>query len=311
MSACSNFTSPGIAQAYLLILITLLFYLEMTKMPLECYMQTRSARQRRLDYDPTFLLAPDQNFCKDHDHLMVYQTRTDDFEGRAFFRKVFSNYSSQHNFTIIFPLGLSSNLTVNEALFEEHTRFGDLLQADFLDTYRNLTFKTYAYSRFISRNCTNVLAVIKVDDDIVFNIEWMFSYLSGINRTTNTLHCRTVEKPFSIRDKTSKWYISEKDYPFQYFPKYCLSPLIAGTPATFKALHDATTKIPHVWLDDVFSTGLVAKEAGVTFRNLSINIDSDYSPFLARTVIAQYLNKTDDMTMLLKAMESKVISRPL
>ncbi|KAL6725676.1 hypothetical protein Aduo_007712 [Ancylostoma duodenale] len=258
-----------------------------------------------LNYNPSYVLAPSTDFCAKHDYLVVYQTRLDDTEKRNFFRKTFHNYAEQYNFTILFPVGLSWNSTANEGVAEEHKRCGDILQADFLDTYRNLTFKTYAHSHYITRNCTNVRFVVKIDDDIAWNVRLMFDYLSNVTLEGNTLHCRTVETPLVDRNSSSKWYVSEEEYSQNYFPEYCLSPIYAATPYTITKLHDKTNNAPHIWVDDVFSTGLVGREAGVSFKNLSVNVDwHDYAPFLKGTVVAQYLNSLDDMSTLLQAVDS-------
>ncbi len=39
-------------------------------------------------------------------------------------------------------IGKSLNETVNELIVEEAENFGDIVQEDFMDTYRNLTIKT-------------------------------------------------------------------------------------------------------------------------------------------------------------------------
>ncbi len=39
-------------------------------------------------------------------------------------------------------IGRSLNETVNELIVEEAENFGDIVQEDFMDTYRNLTIKT-------------------------------------------------------------------------------------------------------------------------------------------------------------------------
>ncbi|KAK6756232.1 hypothetical protein RB195_014560 [Necator americanus] len=225
----SRLTMPGIPQAYLLSLTTILLYLELRESSFECLGRIRMAQKATLGYNPMFILAPGQNFCNIHSYLVIYQTKYD--------------------FTILFPTGLSSDTTVNEDVKKEHRKYGDILQADFIDTYRNLTFKTYAHSRYVSQNCMNVRAVLKVDDDVAWNLVLMFGYLSRTDPQENTLHCRT--------------------------------------------------------LDDVFSTGLVGREAGVIFKPLLLNMDTkDYRPFLNGSVIAQYLNQTDDFTSLMYSLKS-------
>ncbi|RCN30841.1 hypothetical protein ANCCAN_23388 [Ancylostoma caninum] len=67
-------------------------------------------------------------------------------------------------------------------------------------------------------------------------------------------------------------------------------------------MHVQTNNVPFFWLDDVFSTGILAREAHVSFRNLSINIyTDDYSPFLRGDVVGQQTNSLEDMPMLFHA----------
>ncbi|ETN77559.1 hypothetical protein NECAME_10968 [Necator americanus] len=190
---------PGIPQAYLLSLTTILLYLELRESSFECLGRIRMAQKATLGYNPMFILAPGQNFCNIHSYLVIYQTKVEDRSRRDFLRKKIGRLGGQYDFTILFPTGLSSDTTINEDVKKEHRKYGDILQADFIDTYRNLTFK----------------------------------------------------------------------------------------------------------LDDVFSTGLVGREAGVIFKPLSLNMDTKgYRPFLNGSVIAQYLNQTDDFTSLMYALKS-------
>ncbi|KAK6756233.1 hypothetical protein RB195_014560 [Necator americanus] len=200
----SRLTMPGIPQAYLLSLTTILLYLELRESSFECLGRIRMAQKATLGYNPMFILAPGQNFCNIHSYLVIYQTKVEDRSRRDFLRKKIGRLGGQYDFTILFPTGLSSDTTVNEDVKKEHRKYGDILQADFIDTYRNLTFKTYAHSRYVSQNCMNVRAVLKVDDDVAWNLVLMFGYLSRTDPQENTLHCRTVRFPLVERNKTIK-----------------------------------------------------------------------------------------------------------
>ncbi|EYC03090.1 hypothetical protein Y032_0096g2932 [Ancylostoma ceylanicum] len=206
------------------------------------------------------------------------------------------------NFTILFPLGLSSDSAVNEAVAKEHQRSGDMLQADFLDTYRNLTLKTYAHSHYMSLNCTNVRVVMKIDDDIAWNVRVIFDYISKISQEENALHCRMAQFLSADRNISSKWYTTEEEYPEKYFPQYCHGPLYVATHSTIRRMHVQTNNVPLFWIDDVFSTGFVAREALVSFKNLSINVYPDNpTPFLRGDVVGQYTNSQEQMTELFLA----------
>ncbi len=63
----------------------------------------------------------------------------------------------------------------------EALRFGDMVQADFLDTYRNLTLKAVAWMSWVERYCPTVLNLVKVDDDVVVNVFKLNAYLDDMH----------------------------------------------------------------------------------------------------------------------------------
>ncbi|VDL64236.1 unnamed protein product [Nippostrongylus brasiliensis] len=250
-------------------------------------------------------------YCRKRTYLVVVLTRVSEPGVRAAFRSTYGRFKEMFNFVILFPLGLSNSTDVNADVNREHKAYGDILQSDFVDSYENLTIKTYSFSNYIRERCAQVRAVLKVDDDLAWNVGQMFDYLSKINQTTKELYCRTVKNPLVNRDKRERWYISESDYPYKHFPEYCLSPVYAATPATISALAEATNKIPHLWLDDVWSLGIVAYEAGVSFRQLSFNVERDiHQPFLNGSVITQYFSTKLDGLQLFDAVNAKLLTQP-
>ncbi|KIH65000.1 hypothetical protein ANCDUO_04678 [Ancylostoma duodenale] len=67
-------------------------------------------------------------------------------------------------------------------------------------------------------------------------------------------------------------------------------------------MHAQTNNVPFLWIDDVFSTGILAREARVSFRNLNLNLrKDDYTPFLRGDVVGQHTNSFEDMAMLFRA----------
>ena len=57
------------------------------------------------------------------------------------------------------------------ALHEENNEWQDIIQDDFIDSYRNLTLKTVMGLRWAANNCPDAQYVMKTDDDVYVNIE--------------------------------------------------------------------------------------------------------------------------------------------
>uniref|UniRef100_A0A8R1TTJ7 Hexosyltransferase n=1 Tax=Onchocerca volvulus TaxID=6282 RepID=A0A8R1TTJ7_ONCVO len=59
---------------------------------------------------------------------------------------------------------------MQKQLLEESRREHDLIQQNFRDSYRTLTWKALMWLRFIDEYCPNMHSIIKFDGDIVGNI---------------------------------------------------------------------------------------------------------------------------------------------
>ncbi len=65
------------------------------------------------------------------------------------------------------------------------TAYGDLVQENFIDSYRNLTLKTLMGIRWASIHCSNAKFVVKIDDDVIINPFYLLNYLDNVTNTTN------------------------------------------------------------------------------------------------------------------------------
>ncbi|XP_055988436.1 beta-1,3-galactosyltransferase 4 [Sorex fumeus] len=64
-----------------------------------------------------------------------------------------------------------------EALEQESAAKGDILQAAFLDTYRNLTLKTLSGLNWADKHCPAARYILKTDDDVFVNVPELVSEL--------------------------------------------------------------------------------------------------------------------------------------
>jgi hypothetical protein len=96
--------------------------------------------------------------------LFVYLwTRPSSVKVRQAIRKTWANRSMFPKMNVGFILGLSSDESVNSMIIKESEQYGDIVQGDFLDTYRNLSFKSLTAWRWIIHNCKNAKYYLKID----------------------------------------------------------------------------------------------------------------------------------------------------
>ncbi|XP_052281082.1 uncharacterized protein LOC127878596, partial [Dreissena polymorpha] len=165
---------------------------------------------------------------------------------------------------------LYSEVDVGQRLLYNKRAF---IQANFTDTYRNLTYKAISGLRWAQENCPNTTYVLKTDDDIVVDIHrvvrLMKAYIENKWGKKNILAGYIWPHMNVDRNKSSKWYVSPEEFPKPFYLKYCSgSSYLMSTDVVAKFYTNSLT-VPFFWIDDYYVTGMLASAAGVTPTSLN------------------------------------------
>lgn len=130
---------------------------------------------------------------------------------------------SKHNvkraFQTVFVIGRSEIHGVNKVLLEESKAYKDVLITNFTDSYRGLSRKTVYALKWASNNCLPMY-MLKTDDDCYVNVKSIIQYLTNNFNPENLYTGRIQWFMPANRDTTSKFYVSEEDYPHFLLPPY-------------------------------------------------------------------------------------------
>ncbi|XP_059399145.1 beta-1,3-galactosyltransferase 1-like [Carassius carassius] len=113
--------------------------------------------------------------------------------------------------------------TLQEQLRNESQQYKDLLQSNFLDSYKNLTIKTMVMMEWISRNCQQASFAVKVDADVLLNMNNLMNMLVSLNPVPANYMTGLVwyTSPV-IRNPFNKFFLPYNVYPRSTFPPYPL-----------------------------------------------------------------------------------------
>ncbi|RCN38383.1 hypothetical protein ANCCAN_15699 [Ancylostoma caninum] len=115
------------------------------------------------------------------DHNMYIYTQTGAVPDRS---------DSTFGYGVIFPVGVRASADVQRQLQIEANSYGDILQADFVDSYRNLTLKMLSSLRYLSLAFQKEVVVLKIDSDVGWRIQNVTGYIKTVIDTTKTgFHC--------------------------------------------------------------------------------------------------------------------------
>ncbi|XP_070157666.1 beta-1,3-galactosyltransferase 5 isoform X2 [Polyergus mexicanus] len=164
-----------------------------------------------------------------------------------------------------------------EALLDESRRFSDILQGDFLDTYRNLTYKHLMGLRWATNNCKHIKYIMKMDDDIVVDIYGILEKLHTDIIEKNSLAGYIMKNMIPIREPANKWYVSKTEYADNIYPDFVSGWLyITNSQMANKLINYAETSHKYFWIDDVFVTGILRKVLYIKIQDISKMFTTDY-----------------------------------
>ncbi|XP_026053915.1 beta-1,3-galactosyltransferase 2-like [Carassius auratus] len=127
---------------------------------------------------------------------------------------------------VLFMIGLhngNDQETLQEKLQNESQQYKDLLQSNFLDSYKNLTIKTMMMMEWLSRSCQQASFAVKVDADVLVNTNNLINMLVSLNPVpTNYMTGLVWYGNIVIRNPLNKFYLPYDVYPKDTYPPYPL-----------------------------------------------------------------------------------------
>lgn len=190
---------------------------------------------------------------------------------------------------LVFMLGAVKDAQLQQSIIREQEHYGDLVQGNFIDSYRNLTYKHAMGLKWVTYFCHHAKYILKTDDDIFVDIFQFIDYLQasfGHITPPNLMMCFLIPYPNPKRSQRSKWRVSFKEYKNRKYPPYCSGWIIVMSPDVVFRLYLETFQVPYFWVDDVYISGILAQRINIQ------HIDLTYKLAITEEKIKNWL--TDD-----------------
>ncbi|XP_028283320.1 beta-1,3-galactosyltransferase 2-like [Parambassis ranga] len=198
--------------------------------------------------------------------VLLIATEARQVEARNAIRQTWGNESVTPavGFIRLFLLGKKEGelgLLQQRMLQAESQRHHDIIQQDFLDSYKNLTIKTLMGMNWVAMHCPQASYVMKTDSDMFVNTEYLiYKLLRPELKPKNNYFTGNNMRGFAPnRNKNSKWYMPPELYPSEKYPTFC-----SGTGYVFSKdmagkIYQASLSIHHLHLEDVYVGICLAK----------------------------------------------------
>ncbi|KAH8262186.1 hypothetical protein KR038_008562 [Drosophila bunnanda] len=214
---------------------------------------------------------------------------------RMSIRQTWMHYGSRRDVGMAFVLGRGTNESLNKALTQENFIYGDLIRGNFIDSYNNLTLKTISTLEWADLHCPKAKYVLKTDDDMFINVPKLLSFLDK-HKDKRTIYGRLAKKWKPIRNKKSKYYVSVDQFAAGVFPSFTTGPAYVLTGDIVHELYVRSLKTVYLKLEDVFTTGIVAKSLDIkrVQANEFVNRRISFNPCNIRNAISVHMIKSNE-----------------
>uniref|UniRef100_A0A8C5PTC7 Hexosyltransferase n=1 Tax=Leptobrachium leishanense TaxID=445787 RepID=A0A8C5PTC7_9ANUR len=252
--------------------------------------------------------------------LLAIKSSPVNYERREVIRKtwgteeLYNKVKVRKLFLIGIPTPQKEQKRISSLVKIESQTYGDIVQWDFYDTFYNLTLKQVLFHQWIEDRCPGVQFIFNGDDDVFVNTFNVFSYLHdlGINGRENHLFVGALNIGMPpIREKNSKYYVSEELFPGDTFLPYCGGGGILMSGFTCRAIFKASQHIPLFPIDDAY-LGMCLDKAGLKPENhegirtfgihFADNVDS-FDPCYYRDMLVVHRFVPYEMLVMWKALQ--------
>ncbi|KAK3592672.1 hypothetical protein CHS0354_015973 [Potamilus streckersoni] len=155
---------------------------------------------------------------------------------------------------------------LNYVFREEHAVHGDIVQADFNDTFYNLTRKMLIAFNWVNKFCRNVQYILKADEDAFVHIPRLLMFLKSQKHDTNGV-MYGYKYGSSRVSRFGKYKVSKDEFPRQYFPPYLSGTSYVISSDIILQLVTLAEYTPYCPIEDAFITGILATIAGVSVQH--------------------------------------------
>lgn len=251
-----------------------------------------------LDLDNFHFLKNCSQVCNDENPYIVafVHSAPGNFVKRKVIRDTWASpkICSKLKLKVIFILGLTNDSVTESRIDREYFKYNDIVQGNFIDSYKNLTYKHLTGFKWITKFCNKATFVMKSDDDafidifkIVTTLREMFDLQPDHRVPSGILACSLFPDGTSAK-RDGKWALTMTEYPNKTYPSYCSGIAYFLSPDVLVRLHvEANKKFSRnfLWIDDLFVTGILA--LSIKQSHQPLNFKFMYEPRRFRTWLDQ------------------------
>jgi Galactosyltransferase len=199
--------------------------------------------------------------------VVLVHSAPNNFHKRNVIRETWGTKDSRA--LLLFLIGAVNSTNLQDKLDIENNVHDDVVQGNFQDAYRNLTYKHVMAFKWFIYNCPEARFLLKTDDDVFVNTPLLYDYLETSSALSKQFHsghllmCYEISRAKVKRTYRSKWRVSYDEFNDKYYPNHCPGFSILYSTDVAHQLYAKAQQLKYFWIDDVHITGNVASKLNI------------------------------------------------
>jgi hypothetical protein len=153
-----------------------------------------------------YILNPGSTVCQDNVYVIVYvHSAPAYYQRRILIRETWATRNLFPDIRLVFMLGQTTDDKIMQAIEYENDLYQDIVQEDFFDSYRNLSYKAVMALKWISVYCPQASYILKTDDDMIVNTFMFLKHLRFLDshqlKYNKSIFCLVHKAMNAFRDK--------------------------------------------------------------------------------------------------------------
>ena len=198
---------------------------------------------------------------------MMVQSRPGNAATRRTLRRTWARPAIQRQDVVLaFLVAHTDNSSLQASIDLEADTARDIVQANFVDHYNNLTLKSLATLEWADTFCPQAKFVFKADDDLFVNVDNLMEFIEYHQDERSIIYGNLVSNPRPERNPESVFYVSQAVWDQPMFPQYMGGPMYLISRDAVCGIFQSLMRRPYLFIEDVAITGIGAQEADVRRR---------------------------------------------
>lgn len=217
--------------------------------------------QSRCVYRNTFIWEKSPPFMV----LLVHSTPKN-VERRQVIRDKWAYFNSKQKIQVYFLLGTTESPKVQEQVDGENVVYSDIIQGNFIDSEQSKTYKHVMGLKWFTHYCVDAKYLVKIDDDVLINIPFVYNYL--LDRVAQSDFMMGEYIPQEAVPRYGEMAVIKEEYSEDFFPYHAKVSAVIYSADVAIALNYISRKVPYLWREDVFVTGVLRHKLRVNIVDM-------------------------------------------